>query len=107
MAERTGKQKAGRLTSIALGLDGDPATVAIVRRIFSEFCGLYAHATLSEIARGLTLDEVPTARGGAWYPATVRYVLTNRDYVAHEVISEDTYNRAQGRLQALKPGPPK
>lgn len=31
--------------------------------------------TLQAIAEGLTADEVPTARGGKWYPATIRRVL--------------------------------
>lgn len=33
--------------------------------------------TLSAIARNLTADEVPTARGGHWHPATVRAVLAS------------------------------
>ena len=106
MAKRTGKQRAGRLTSVAYGLDGEPTAIATVRRIFGEFTRLYAHPTLSEIATGLNTDEVATARGGRWYAATVRYILTNTAYVP-TVISEATYSQAQGRLQGLRPGPPK
>jgi site-specific DNA recombinase len=36
--------------------------------------------TLGEIARELTRRGVPTKRGGAWYPATIRYVLQNDLY---------------------------
>lgn len=33
--------------------------------------------TLAAIAQGLTDDGVPTARGGKWYPSTVKAVLTS------------------------------
>ena len=105
MAQRTGKQQAGGLTSVAYGLDGDPAAVAIVQRIFAEFCHPYWHATLSEIAKGLNLDEIATKRGGRWHASTVRYILHNAAYTP-AVIDEDTYNRAQWRLQSLRSGPP-
>ena len=106
MARRTGKQQAGRLTSVAYGLDGDPDAVAIVQRIFAEFTRLYARATLSEIAAGLNTDEVATQRGGRWHAATVRYILRNAAYVP-DVISYSTFMIAQARLQTLRPGPPK
>ena len=103
---RAGKQQAGRLTSVAYGLEGDPVAVATVRRIFTEFLGLYTRATLSEIAAGLNTDEIPTQRGGKWYAATVRYILSNPGYVG-VVIEPATFEQAQQRLQALRPGPPK
>lgn len=106
MAQRTGKQQAGGLTSVAYGLDGDPAAVAIVQRIFAEFCHPYLHATLSEIAKGLNLDEIPTKRRGRWHASTVRYILNNDAY-APAVVSEEMYNRAQQRLRFLRSGPPK
>jgi hypothetical protein len=31
-----------------------------------------------EIARELTEREIPTKRGGAWFPATVRGILTRK-----------------------------
>lgn len=106
VAKRTGKQQAGRLTSVAYGLDGEPEAVAVVQRIFTEFTMLYARVTLSEIAAGLNTDEVATQRGGRWYAATVRYILSNAAYVP-DVISESTFADAQARLRALRPGPPK
>ena len=106
VAQRTGKQQAGRLTSVAYGLNGDPDAVATVRRIFSEFCHPYQHATLSEIAKGLNVDQVATQRGGKWYAATVRYILSNEGYVP-TVISQSAFDAAARRLQALRPGPPK
>lgn len=106
MSKRTGKQQAGRLTSVAYGLNGDEAAVVTVRRIFAEFTRLYAHATLSEIAAGLNTDEVATQRGGKWYAATVRYILSNEAYVP-DVIGESTFEAAARRLHALRPGPPK
>ena len=106
MAQRTGKQNAGRLTSVAYGLDGDPTAVATVRYIFAEFVAPYRHTTLSEIARDLNTDEVATARGGKWHAGTVRYVLRNVAYVP-DVIDTSTFEAAQRRLQALRPGPPR
>ena len=106
MAQRTGKQNAGRLTSVAYGLDGDPDAVDTVQRIFAEFVRLYADATLSEIARDLNTDEVRTQRGGKWHAATVRYILRNVSYTP-DVIDTSTFEAAQRRLQALRSGPPK
>ena len=53
-----GKQQAGRLTSVPYGLEGDHVAAATVRRIFTEFLGLYAHVTLSEIAAGLNTERL-------------------------------------------------
>ena len=103
---RAGKQQAGRLTSVPYGLEGDAVAVATVRRIFAEFTRPYVRASLSEIAAGLNTDEIPTQRGGKWYAATVRYILSNAAYVPG-VIEPDTFEQAQARLQALRPGPPK
>jgi len=36
--------------------------------------------TLKEIADGLNQQDVPTARGGRWHPATIRYILDNPKY---------------------------
>jgi Recombinase len=36
-------------------------------------------ATLTAIAQSLTVDEIPTAQGGKWWPATVRKVLAGQD----------------------------
>ena len=106
VAKRTGKQQAGRLTSVAYGLDGDPDAVAIVQRIFAEFTRLYARATLSEIAAGLNTDEVATQRGGKWHASTVRYILRNRRYAVQGVIAEELFEAAQRRLEGIRPGPP-
>jgi DNA invertase Pin-like site-specific DNA recombinase len=35
--------------------------------------------TLAAIAEGLTTDAVPTARGGRWYPSTVKAVLASTE----------------------------
>jgi DNA invertase Pin-like site-specific DNA recombinase len=48
--------------------------VATVERIVREFA---AGRGLSEIARGLAVDEVPTAAGGKWYAATISRVLAS------------------------------
>jgi site-specific DNA recombinase len=36
--------------------------------------------SLREIAKELTRRRIPTKRGGAWYPATVKYLLDNNLY---------------------------
>jgi site-specific DNA recombinase len=51
--------------------------VETVRRIFAS---RETGATLPVIADALNRDEVKTARGGRWWPATVRYVLDNPKY---------------------------
>ena len=35
---------------------------------------------LQAIADALNADEIPTARGGKWWPGTVRYILDNPKY---------------------------
>lgn len=105
-----------------IGADGtwtiDDAAADIVRKVFADFNELYAHTKLSEIADALNTDEVPTQRGGKWYASTVKYILSNGIYAGlvqydgqadvpgaqPAIISLDTYNRAQSRLNALKPG---
>lgn len=59
------------------GLVVSDESAATVRRIFEQRA---SGATLAAIAAGLNADEVPTARGGKWWPATVRYVLDNPKY---------------------------
>jgi hypothetical protein len=101
---RTGKQKAGRLTSRPYGLDGDPDAVATVRRIFAEFIHPYRHATLSEIAADLNTDAVPTARGGRWFASGIRYILSNPVY-SGTVVDAELFEAAAARLARLRPGP--
>jgi DNA invertase Pin-like site-specific DNA recombinase len=57
---------------------GRPSTlgVEIVERIVRE---RREGATLAAIAASLAADDVPTAQGGKWWPATVRKVLHGRD----------------------------
>jgi DNA invertase Pin-like site-specific DNA recombinase len=59
------------------GIIPDEETVETVKRIFR----LRKHGTtLQGIADALNGDGTPTARGGKWWPATVRYVLDNPKY---------------------------
>lgn len=88
------------------GLEGDAEAAATVQRIYAEFTRLYVRSSLSEIAAGLNIDEIPTLRGGKWYAATVKYILSNAAYVPG-VVDRETFELAQDRLQALRPGPPK
>lgn len=48
-----------------------------VRRVFTM---RKEGATLQAIACALNADEIPTARGGKWWPATVRYILDDPKY---------------------------
>jgi site-specific DNA recombinase len=59
------------------GLIEDQESADTVRRIFSMKA---EGATLQAIANCLNSEGVPTARGGKWWPATVRYVLDNPKY---------------------------
>lgn len=93
----------------------DPDHAPTVERIFSQFTD---GKSLTAIAKGLNADAMPTARGGKWYPATVKYILRNGFYcglVQYDgietmgnhapIVSRDTYENAIARLHNLKPGP--
>ena len=91
IAERTmsgRKQKAtqggdnGRYTPLGYTFDNghysiDETPADTVRNIFTDFV---AGESLTAIASRLNAQDTPTARGGKWYPATVRYILTNGFY---------------------------
>ena len=104
---RQGKQAGGRAINPPYGLGDDPAQAETVKRIYEEFTHPYRHATLSEIANGLNLDEIPSRRGGMWHVSSVQYVLMNPVYVSAGVVADATWQAAQRRLQALRPGPAK
>ena len=80
-----------------------------VRSIFTDYT---TGQSLTDIARRLTAQGVPTARGGQWHPATVRYILTNGFYAglnqydgqtapaSHPaIVSPDAYSAAIARLE--------
>ncbi len=80
-----------------------------VRSIFTDYT---TGQSLTDIARRLTAQGVPTARGGQWHPATVRYILTNGYYAglnqydgqtapaSHPaIVSPDAYSAAIARLE--------
>lgn len=86
-----------------------------VRFIFEQF---NAGKAMNWIANQLNEGGNPTARGGKWYAATVRYILTNGFYAGlaqwdnaetegaqPAIIAIETYHTAINRLKALKPGP--
>jgi len=90
IAERTmsgRKQKAaqggdnGRYCPLGYSFDNgysvDENAAQTVKSIFTDYV---AGDTLTAIASRLNAQDVPTARGGKWYPATVRYILTNGFY---------------------------
>lgn len=101
---RQGKQAGGRAINPPYGL-GDPAQAETVKRIYAEFIDMYRHATLSEIAHGLNLDEIPSRRGGMWHVSTVQYILANPIYATAHIVDADTWATAQRRLRQLRRGP--
>ena len=103
----------GRYCPLGYTLDNgysvDESAADTVRSIFTDYT---AGDTLTAIASRLNAQDAPTARGGKWYPATVRYILTNGFYagltqydgqsVAGDqpaIIDADTYSAAIARLQ--------
>lgn len=92
-----------------------PEQAATVRRVFDMFVLGWG---LTEIARILDADGVPTAQGGTWDGNTVRYLLGNGAYAGlaqwdgteagsqtfDAIITPDVYELAQQRLAGLKRG---
>ena len=93
-----------------------PAEAETIKRIFAEFnAGQSARA----IARQLTADGVPTARGGRWTQTTVIGILTNVVYRgdhgsrdgtirpgAHDpIIDRSTFAKVEARRAAVKAQP--
>lgn len=87
----------------------DASAAQVVTAIFADFT---TGQTLTAIAARLNAQDAPTARGGAWYPATVRYILTNGFYAGmtqydgqtapanhRAIIDADTYSAAVAILQ--------
>ena len=99
----------------AFTVDSDRA--ATVQRIFDTFL---AGATMADIARELNADGTPTARGGKWASATIRWILSNGAYAGLSqwdgvettdgtypaIITPELYAAADARLRSLKPGKP-
>ena len=87
-----------------------PAQAETVRVVFNRFV---AGDSMASIARGLNEMGATTAKGGAWYTSTVRYLLGNGFYAGlaqwgeHEtdgdhpaIISRELYEMAHSRLTA-------
>lgn len=88
-----------------------PGEAGVVRRIFAEYVG---GRNLSQIARGLNADGIPTKRGGCWRQGTLGDLIRNPVYVGrirlksehadgiHEAIVEvDVFERAQQLARAM------
>ena len=74
------------------GADGKPEIdeeqAVVIRRIFSEYL---AGKSLLDIAKGLTADGIPTARGKTnWSSARVQSILTNEKYKG-DALLQKTY----------------
>jgi site-specific DNA recombinase len=70
---------------VADGLQVDPETAAVVRRLFAERVD---GRSLAEIAADLNVDQVPTARGGSWQASTVQGILANPIYAGRPAWSK-------------------
>lgn len=92
----------------------DGATSDTVQDVFQWFVD---GATMASIAQRLNDDGVTTAKGGAWYTSTIRYMLQNGFYAGlaqwddtevtgthPAIISRELYEAAHNRLLNLKPG---
>jgi site-specific DNA recombinase len=90
------------------------AEAATVREIFNLFL---AGQSLNSIAKALNAAGAPTKTGGTWYAMTVRQTITNGIYAGiaqwngvevpdayPAIITNDVYEAAHKRLQALRPG---
>lgn len=93
----------------------DSSAAYWVREVFNRFV---TGQTMSGIATALNDAGAPTAKGGAWYAGTVRYVLQNGFYAgltqwdgseekgSHPaIIDPETYEAAHSRLQNMRRGP--
>ena len=74
------------------GADGKPEIdeeqAIVIRRIFSEYL---AGKSLLDIAKGLTADKIPTARGKTnWSAARIQSILTNEKYTG-DALLQKTY----------------
>jgi site-specific DNA recombinase len=79
------------LTGAKGGLELDPETAAVVRRIFE---AIAAGVSSNELARILTMEHVPTPRGAkVWWETTIRKIVRNPIYTG-----KATY----GRLKNVK-----
>lgn len=81
-----------------------PTQAEVVRRIFSALAG---GITPTRIARNLSREGVPAARGGAWHPATIRNLVCNPTYlgvVPHYPGGERGASRFASRQARLEPG---
>lgn len=80
---------------------GDPAQVAVVRRIFEEYV---AGTSLADIATSLVADGIPSSKGSVWAPGTVSFVLQNEAY-AGNVVYRYRNGETRSDLLNLRDGP--
>lgn len=90
IGRRTKHRKEKGLGTAAL-VEGDPAEVLIVRRIFSEYSA--ASKGMGQICEGLNAESVPSPQGGRWCVGTTRAILLNRTYVGDLVWNRYTSSK--------------
>jgi len=69
---------------------GDPARVAVVRRMFYSY--VYEGKGWRTIAHELNAQGIPSPRGGKWSVGTVRSILTNPVYCGRNVWNRRSYS---------------
>jgi DNA invertase Pin-like site-specific DNA recombinase len=80
---------------------GDPAQVALVRRIFEEYA---AGESVVTIATNLVAEGIPSSKGSVWTPGTVSFVLQNEAY-AGTVVYRYRNGESRSDLLNLRDGP--
>ncbi|MCL2224236.1 MAG: recombinase family protein [Defluviitaleaceae bacterium] len=81
-----------------------PQEAEIVKRIFSMY--LRDDYSLSQIARTLDEENIPTKRGKKWSVPAVKLILTNPNYIGkvrYSIADESRYFEAEGKHQPIIP----
>ncbi|GAA1839955.1 recombinase family protein [Asanoa iriomotensis] len=96
--------KGTRLTGFSVDGKIIRAEAKVVRELFEKFA---AGESIKGLTRGLTEAGVPTRRGGAWHPSSVREILTNPRYAGRAVYRGDVNGRtlagAAGKRPIVRP----
>ncbi|MCL2364931.1 MAG: recombinase family protein [Defluviitaleaceae bacterium] len=79
-----------------------PQEAEVVRRIFAMY--LHGNDTLTQIARTLDAEKIPTKRGKTWSAAAVKLILRNPNYIGrvrYSIKDEARYFEADGKHEPI------
>jgi len=85
--ERPAKDKSARSTLLL----GNPARVAVVKRIFE--ASAYEEKGMRTIAQELNAEGIPSPRGGLWSISVIRSILVNEVYYGKNVWNKRSYSQ--------------